>query len=183
MAKPKAVLSQPGPAGSYYDDVPVVSMRDVALSIEAKAEESRKRNKGAPEAPVYTDPWDDEDKGPAPPKTRVGKAQQEAAKDASHVRASLNKRTLATRDAYDAIVAKHGEPLEELAQIGFNRANDVSVRVNALKELAAYGHSKLKTIEHTGAGGEPLQFKMTLIQNILQAASGNFEKEVNETSE
>lgn len=102
------------------------------------------------------------------------------------------KRKLATADAYEQIVKKYGDPLEELARIAFHKkkktdpdtgemeevyVNDAPIRVNALKELVAYGHSKLKTVEHTGAGGETLQFKMSLIQNILNVAAGADPKE------
>lgn len=97
----------------------------------------------------------------------TGFTRRDAAQVAQAARQNFSKRKLATADAFDKIVEKYGDPLEELAKIGFDKENSVDVRLNALKELTSYGHSKLKTVEHTGANGEPLEFKMTVVQQIL----------------
>jgi hypothetical protein len=147
------------------DDIPVITGEMLAAHFDEKdlAEVKTKTTK----------PKKEKD---AP--TKVVTQKQAVAQETSAVRASLNKRTLATRDRFDAIVEKYGDPLEELARIAFEKQQDdagnfyhinpVEVRVKVLIELAGYGHSKLKTIEHTGANGEPLEFKMNIVQNILQ---------------
>lgn len=101
-----------------------------------------------------------------------------AAQDTENAKVSHAKGRLITRAVFEKIVDTYGDPLEELAKIGFAKRpntdtgeleyeHPVDIRLNALKELVSYGHSKLKTIEHTGADGAPLEFKMSLVQNIL----------------
>jgi hypothetical protein len=149
------------------DDIPVITGEMLAAHFDEKDLEK-----------VSTKPKTKTPKEKAAPTPAVVTQKQAVAQETSAVRASLNKRTLATRDRFDAIVEKYGDPLEELARIAhekqqddqgnFYHVNPVEVRVKVLIELAGYGHSKLKTIEHTGANGEPLEFKMNIVQNILQ---------------
>jgi hypothetical protein len=144
------------------DDIPVITGEMLAAHFDEKDLEATKEKTKPTKAK----------------KPDVPTKKQAVAQETSAVRASLNKRTLATRDRFDAIVEKYGDPLEELARIAFEKQQDdagnfyhinpVEVRVKVLIELAGYGHSKLKTIEHTGANGEPLEFKMNIVQNILQ---------------
>ncbi len=48
-------------------------------------------------------------------------------------------------------------PVTELVDIALDLNNDVNVRLNANKEVAQYIVPKLKSIELTGANGEPIK--------------------------
>jgi hypothetical protein len=131
---------------------PVIDMGDVAAHIEKKQK--------------------------PPPKIKGENKDREAIATTAASKTILAQRRLVTQDTYREIVEKYGDPLEALALIAFDSAvgedgkpyfvNPVEVRASALKEVIQYGHAKLKTIEHTGANGAPLEFKMNIVQNILQ---------------
>jgi len=140
------------------DDVPVITAKDLAAHFDKK------------DAKVAT----------KKAKTSVNRTAQQ---ETTAVKVTTNQRKLVTADTYAAITAKYGDPLEALAEIAFSKevdeqgaaffTNPVEVRLGALKELVGYGHAKLKTIEHTGANGAPLEFKQTIVQNILQMMNPN----------
>jgi hypothetical protein len=162
-----------------WTEVPVLSADDMAAFFDKKDAQVIQASKQTPQSTEKKQRGRPKGQKNATPITRA-LAQEQAA-----VRSTTNARTLATRDAYNNIVQKYGDPLEELAKVAFEReadddgreyyVNPVETRLTALKELVGYGHSKLKTVEHTGANGEPLEFKMTMIQNILQMMTGKDE--------
>lgn len=143
-----------------FDDVPTINMADAADFIE-------KKKRGRPKLTA-------EQKAQ---RTHAAKDKLaiESANKQREVSASRAKRVLATRDIFDAAVAKYGCPIEAMAAIGFNKNEPTEIRLSALKEFASYGHSKLKTIEHTGANGEPLELKMNIVNNILQLVDAEYD--------
>jgi hypothetical protein len=79
-----------------------------------------------------------------------------------------NKLAKATREIYDELVKKHGmDPLEAMAEIGFNRENPVDVRLSALKEVASYGHAKAKPALGDLGNEAGNEYKVTKVTNIL----------------
>ena len=75
------------------------------------------------------------------------------------------------QDTWESIIDKFGDPLTELAEIAFDKNLPVAVRKDALKEVVQYGHSKRRSIEVTGADGNPIEVRLKLIDEISQAMS------------
>jgi len=75
------------------------------------------------------------------------------------------------QDTWESIIDKFGDPLTELAEIAFDKQLPVAIRKDALKEVVQYGHSKRRSIEVTGADGNPLEVRLRLIDEISQAMS------------
>jgi len=75
------------------------------------------------------------------------------------------------QDTWEAIIERFGDPLTELAEIAFDKQLPVAVRKDALKEVVQYGHSKRRSIEVTGADGNPIEVRLRLIDEISQAMS------------
>jgi hypothetical protein len=145
------------------DEVPIISMADAADYMDKQETKKRGRPKLTEEQKAERE---------YAPKDKLAIESANHAREAS---ASRAKRVLATRDIFDAAVAKYGCPIEAMAEIGFDKNQPTEIRLSALKEFASYGHSKLKTIEHTGANGEPLEFKMNIVNNILQLVDSEYD--------
>lgn len=79
---------------------------------------------------------------------------------------SLNKRTAERQETFDRIVAKHGDPLEALAEMAFDPNHDLLVRKDCMKELVQYGYAKKKSVEISGPNGQPLEVRFQLIEQI-----------------
>jgi hypothetical protein len=75
------------------------------------------------------------------------------------------------QDTWESIIDRFGDPLSELAEIAFDKSLPVAVRKDALKEVVQYGHSKRRSIEVTGADGNPIEVRLKLIDEISQAMS------------
>jgi hypothetical protein len=52
-------------------------------------------------------------------------------------------------------------PVIELVEIAMDKENDVSLRLNANKEVAQYVVPKLRAVEHTGKDGGAIETKWT----------------------
>jgi len=53
-------------------------------------------------------------------------------------------------------------PIEAMCEIALNNGNDVSIRLQASKEVASYIYPKLKSIEHTGDADNPINHSVTV---------------------
>lgn len=69
------------------------------------------------------------------------------------------------------------DPVIELAIIANDKSNPVEVRGSAHKSVAPYIHAQRKAVEVTGAGGEPIEMKISLIDRIVSALEGPEEGE------
>ena len=80
-------------------------------------------------------------------------------------------RTQQTSELYAKLCAKYGDPLEALAEMAFDPANDIQIRQNSLKEVVKYGHGQKKLVELSGPDGSPLQLthRLDLIEQITGA--------------
>jgi hypothetical protein len=76
------------------------------------------------------------------------------------------RRTADTEAALGRVQEKYGCVLEALAEIAFDPINDISVRVQCLKELASYQHAKRKSIEVSGQLDDNHETRSALIQQI-----------------
>jgi hypothetical protein len=79
---------------------------------------------------------------------------------------SPNKRDVKRQEVFDRIVAKHGDPLEALAEMAFDPNHDLMIRKDCMKELVQYGHAKKKSVEISGPNGQPLEMRFELIEQI-----------------
>ena len=77
-----------------------------------------------------------------------------------------NKRSAEVQETFDRIVAKHGDPLEALAEMAFDPNHDLLVRKDCMKELVQYGYAKKKSVEISGPNGQPLEVRFQLIEQI-----------------
>jgi len=76
------------------------------------------------------------------------------------------RRTADTEAALGRVQEKYGCVLEALAEIAFDANNDISVRVQCLKELASYQHAKRKSIEVSGQIDDNRETRYALIEQI-----------------
>lgn len=79
---------------------------------------------------------------------------------------SRERRWRTQQETWEKIVDSYGDPLEELADIAFDKMLDVRTRKDALKEIIQYGHAKRRSMEITGADGNPLEVRLKLIDQI-----------------
>lgn len=76
------------------------------------------------------------------------------------------RRTADTEAALGRVQEKYGCVLEAMAEIAFDPINDISVRVQCLKELASYQHAKRKSIEVSGQIDDNRETRYALIEQI-----------------
>lgn len=69
-----------------------------------------------------------------------------------------NKRTAAVAKAVEASGLT---PLEYMLSVMRDEGAENPIRLDAAKAAAQYVHPKLAAVEHTGKGGEPIQFVVT----------------------
>lgn len=79
---------------------------------------------------------------------------------------SLNKRNIERQETFDRIVAKHGDPLEALAEMAFDPQHAIEIRKDCMKDLVQYGYAKKKSVEISGPNGQPLEVRFQLIEQI-----------------
>lgn len=78
-----------------------------------------------------------------------------------------SRRQLLTQEAFAQNVETYGDPMAEIAKIAFREDLAPDLRLNALKEFASFGHTKLKAIEISGAIDVEHGIKQTLIDAIM----------------
>jgi hypothetical protein len=77
-----------------------------------------------------------------------------------------NKRSQEMLETFDRIVAKHGDPLEALAEMAFDPNHPLDIRKDCMKDLVQYGYAKKKSVEISGPNGQPLEVRFQLIEQI-----------------
>jgi hypothetical protein len=78
---------------------------------------------------------------------------------------SPNKRSL---EVADKLAALGCDPLEGMARIAMDKTASLELRGKMFAELAQYVAPKRKAVEHTGAGGGPVQHEVNL--KLVEAA-------------
>lgn len=80
-----------------------------------------------------------------------------------------NKRTVAAREAADAIIAAGLTPLEVMLTAMRNKyeAGDETGAANIAKDAAPYVHPKLAQIEHSGRDGGPIPVQLVGVDASL----------------
>lgn len=96
--------------------------------------------------------------------------QKGSPKTGGRQKGTPDRRSLIVRETFDRIVAKHGDPLEALAEMAFDPQYDISIRQNSMKEVVKYGYAQLKSIEISGKDGGAIEVetRMQLIDQITQ---------------
>jgi hypothetical protein len=79
---------------------------------------------------------------------------------------SPNKRNMDRQETFDRIVAKHGDPLEALAEMAFDPNHPLDIRKDCMKDVVQYGYAKKKSVEISGPNGQPLEVRFQLIEQI-----------------
>lgn len=74
---------------------------------------------------------------------------------AGRKKGSPNKRT---RTIEEKLAALKCDPIEGMARIALDEANDIQIRAQMLKELAQYVAPKRAAQQHTGADDGPIEF-------------------------
>ena len=77
------------------------------------------------------------------------------------------KRSLDTQATFERIVAKHGDPLEALAEMAFDPSIDIAIRNGSLKEVVKYGYAQRKAVEISGPDGDPVQVDVGFFDDAL----------------
>jgi hypothetical protein len=70
-----------------------------------------------------------------------------------------NKRTLAEKEA---LAASGLSPLDYMLSVLRDEKASQDVRLTAAKAAAPYLHRALKSVEHSGEGGGPIEYEVTL---------------------
>lgn len=76
-------------------------------------------------------------------------------------------RRMMAEEAFSKIQEKYGCPMEEIAKIAFDSSENADLRLNALKDLAGYGYTKVKAIELSGPDGGDITVKADLVAQIM----------------
>lgn len=76
------------------------------------------------------------------------------AKTGGRTKGTKNWSTMAIREK---LASLNCDPLEGMEKIATDEKNDISIRLQAYKELAKYVYPQLKAIEISGPGGSPLE--------------------------
>lgn len=87
--------------------------------------------------------------------------------NAGRPKGSVNKRNLDTQATFERIVAKHGDPLEALAEMAFDPTIDIAIRNGSLKEVVKYGYAQRKAVEISGPDGDPVKVDVGIFDDAL----------------
>lgn len=64
------------------------------------------------------------------------------------------------------------DPIEGMARLATDEKQEVGIRARMYAELAQYVWPKRRAIEHSGPGGEPIQFDITAKQALEDRITG-----------
>ncbi len=90
--------------------------------------------------------------------------QNGRAKTGGRRKGTPNRKTV---EVQEKLTALDCDPIEAMARIAMDQENPIELRAQMFRELAQYVAPKRKAIEHTGAGGGPMQV------NIIRFSDGD----------